>query len=220
MKLLISTNDNAVLFTGESIRVTGTGMYVIDDRITIPPSTSFKVVDYTGEIPSDFDIRKYVYSEDTGFVINEKRVRELLQAAKNAKIDEFNTICEETIYKGTDVTLKDGSVLHFTLDDKDQANLSGIAIELITGATTIMWHEDDHSKPCRFFDADDAWTIIKTMTSFKTFHVTYFRDARIYIESLTDENTVRSFSYGDDIPEEYKSDVLKSIGASMLKSGE
>lgn len=220
MKLLISTNDNAVLFTGESIRVTDTGMYVIDDRITIPPSNSFKVVDYTGEVPSDFDIRKYVYSEDTGFVINEKRVRELLQAAKNAKIDEFNTICEETIYKGTDVTLKDGSVLHFTLDDKDQANLSGIAIELITGATIIMWHEDDHSKPCRFFDADDGWTIIKTMTTFKTFHVTYFRDARIYIESLTDENTVRSFSYGDDIPEEYKSDVLKSIGALMLKSGE
>lgn len=220
MKIVISNSDKCILFTGVSIITNDDDSIILDNRVSIPKSRNVSVLDYTGDVPADFAPRKYIYTDESGFTINESYIKEQLQAAKNAKIDEFNTICEETIYKGTDVTLKDGSVLHFTLDDKDQANLSGIAIELITGATTIMWHEDDHSKPCRFFDADDGWTIIKTMTTFKTFHVTYFRDARIYIESLTDENTVRSFSYGDDIPEEYKSDVLKSIGSSMLKSGE
>ena len=219
MKLMISTIDSAVLFYGDSIRVTDTGMYVIDERITIPPSNNFKIVEYTGEVPEDFASRKYCYFEDKGFAINERYIREQLQAAINSKVTDLDTTCNQTIEHGADVTLTDGETLHFTLDAQDQANLTAICFALASGATKVMWHEDDQTKHCRIFSAEDAQLFINTLTNFKTYHITYFRDARIYIRSLTDVNEVMSFNYGDPLPEEFKSDALKFIEASM-KSGE
>ena len=218
MKFIISDIDNVILLTAETVRVTATGMYVIDNRISIPPTTTFKIIDYTGELPEDFAPRKYCYSEDRGFVINEKFIRENLAAAINSKVEELDTTCNKTIIAGADVTLKSGETLHFTLDEHDQANLTAIENKLIRGATLVMWHEDNQDEHCKFFDAEDGWKIIDTLTDFKTYHITYFRDARIYIRSLTDADVVNSFSYGDEIPDEYKSDVLKSLEAAMLNT--
>lgn len=126
------------------------------------------------------------------------------------KIIRLDIDCTNTIYNGTDITLSDGNTYHFTLTDKDQLNLSGIGLELIMGAETIAWHEDDETVPCRFYSASDATKIISTLTAWKEYHITYFRDLRIYINSLTDENMINNISYGDNIPEEFKSEVLKS----------
>ena len=50
-----------------------------------------------------------------------------------------------------------------------------------------------------------------------TWHVTYFRDLRIYIRSLQDKESVEAVTYGQDIPEEYQSDVLKALIAEQQK---
>ena len=50
---------------------------------------------------------------------------------------------------------------------------------------------------------------------FRTYHITYFRDLRIYINSLSDIDSINAIEYGSVIPDEYKSDVLKSIEAQM-----
>lgn len=131
------------------------------------------------------------------------------------KIVRLNIDCTKTINNGTDVTLADGTVEHFTLDAKDQANLLGVAIELLTGAEQIMWHIDNQSEHCRFFSADDGWTIIKTLSLFKTYHITYFRDLRIYVRSLTNEDEIKNITYGYILPNEFKSDVLKNLETSM-----
>ena len=131
------------------------------------------------------------------------------------KIVRLDIECTKTINNGTDVTLSDGTVEHFTLDAKDQANLLGIGIELLTGADQIMWHVDDKTEHCKFYSAADAWTIIQTLTVFKKYHITYFRDLRIYVSSLTNDEEIINVDYGFALPDEFKSDVLKSLEASL-----
>ena len=47
-----------------------------------------------------------------------------------------------------------------------------------------------------------------------TFAVTYFRDLRIYINSMEDSTSVQNVTYGMIIPKEYRSEVLADIYAS------
>ena len=138
-----------------------------------------------------------------------------LEEVKKVKIEHLDSTCENTIYAGTDVTLSNGSVEHFTLDAKDQLDLSGIGLQLLQGAEQIAWHKDDETESCKFYSAADGTTIIQTLTLFRTYHITYFRDLRIYVNSLTDADDVNAIEYGSVIPDEYKSDVLKSIEAQM-----
>lgn len=157
---------------------------------------------------NDYDIRM----EDNSLFLCNKAT---LEDIKKAKIEYLDSTCENTIYAGTDVTLSDGTVEHFTLDAKDQLDLSGIGLQLLQGAEQIAWHKDDETESCKFYSAADGATIIQTLTIFRTYHITYFRDLRIYVNSLSDANDVNAIEYGSVIPDEYKSDVLKSIETQM-----
>ena len=47
------------------------------------------------------------------------------------------------------------------------------------------------------------------------YHVTYFRDLRIYIRSLTDAESVQAVTYGTALPEAYQSEPLKAMLAAQ-----
>ena len=94
-----------------------------------------------------------------------------LEDVKKTKIEYLDSTCENTIYAGTDVTLSDGTVEHFTLDAKDQLDLSGIGLQLLQGAEQIAWHKDDETESCKFYSAADGATIIQTLTVFRTYHI-------------------------------------------------
>ena len=162
---------------------------------------------------TEYDFADYIVetTKNSLLLYNEKTLEEV----KKAKIEYLDSTCENTIYAGTDVTLSDGSVEHFTLDAKDQLDLSGIGLQLLQGAEQIAWHKDDETESCKFYSAADGTTIIQTLTIFRTYHITYFRDLRIYVNSLTDIDSVNAIEYGSVIPDKYKSDVLKSIEAQM-----
>ena len=50
-----------------------------------------------------------------------------------------------------------------------------------------------------------------------SYHVTYFRDLRIYIRSLSEEEDVQNVYYGMPIPIEYQSEPLrKRLAAQTL----
>ena len=134
------------------------------------------------------------------------------------KISELDNICTDTIYKGTDITLSTGETQHFTLDEQDQANLAGIGLQLGAGAEIISWHQDDVTKPCQFYTAEDAQKIINTLTVFKSYHITYFRDLRIYVNSLENIEDVEAIYYGYTLPDEAKSDVLKYYEGLMANN--
>ena len=134
---------------------------------------------------------------------------ESLDIAIKNKLEELSDICTKTIYDGLDIKLSDGTIEHFTLDEHDQLNLSGIGLQLGAGAEMISWHQDDVTKPCRFYTAEDAQKIINTLTVFKSYHITYFRDLRIYVNSLENIEDVKAIYYGYILPDKAKSDVLK-----------
>lgn len=156
---------------------------------------------------SDYDIKIEVITEDKSVII--LAIPKSLEEIKTEKITQLDSICTDTIYKGTDILLSTGETQHFTLDEQDQANLAGIGLQLGAGAEMISWHQDDVTKPCQFYSAEDAQTIINTLTVFKSYHITYFRDLRIYVNSLENIEDVEAIYYGYALPDEAKSDVLK-----------
>lgn len=140
-----------------------------------------------------------------------------LEIAVAKKVDELSNICTQTIYDGADVTLADGTVEHFTLDEQDQLNLSGVGLELLMGEEIVSWHEDDETIACKFYSASDATAIIKTLTANKKYHITYFRDLRIYVKSLSSMEEVNSVFYGMVLPDEFKSEVLIAYEQKLFK---
>lgn len=142
-----------------------------------------------------------------------------LETAINNKISQLDKACTETIYSGSDMQLSDGNVYHFTLDMQDQANLTGVALQLGAGVSQVSWHTSDITQPCLFYSSADAQTIINTLTMYKSYHITYFRDLRRYVLSLTSIEDINSIEYGYELPEVAKSDVLKTYEV-MMSGGE
>ena len=60
--------------------------------------------------------------------------------------------------------------------------------------------------------------IINTLTVFKSYHITYFRDLRIYVNSLENIEDVEAIYYGYTLPDEAKSDVLKYYEGLMTNN--
>lgn len=156
---------------------------------------------------SDFAENRFIYSDGT--VAENPDWHEPLEPIIEAKVNELSNACTQVIYNGIDIRLSTGEVQHFTLDEQDQANLSGIGLELAAGAEFITWHEADQTKPCQFYSAEDATTIIQSLTVWKSYHITYFRDLRIFINSLENADRIKAIQYGYELPDSWKSNVLK-----------
>jgi hypothetical protein len=139
-----------------------------------------------------------------------------LEDIQEAKITEMNTMQQELIQAGVDVTLTDGTVEHFTLTDHDQTSLMGLQSKVLAGEEQIPWHTSDETEHCKFYSNADMAMITEAAMAFVTWHVTYYRDLRIYIRSLTNVEDVEAVTYGKDIPEEFRSEPLKSMMLAEL----
>lgn len=141
-------------------------------------------------------------------------VEPTLDELKEQKISEMNIAQQESIQNGINVTLSDGTVEHFTLTDHDQTSLMGLQAKVAQGETQIPWHTSDVNEPCKYYSNTDMGLITETAMQAVTFAVTYFRDLRIYINSMEDSTSVKNVTYGMTIPKEYRSEVLADIYAS------
>lgn len=153
---------------------------------------------------------KSVYKEQPQPTPEEPTLDEL----KEQKIAEMNIAQQESIQNGVDVTLLDGTIEHFTLTDHDQTSLMGLQTKVAQGETQIPWHTSDVNEPCKYYSNTDMALITETAMQAVTYAVTYFRDLRIYINSLEDSTSVQNVTYGMTIPKEYRSEVLADIYAS------
>ena len=133
-----------------------------------------------------------------------------LEEVQEAKVAEMNAAQQAVIQQGIDVQLSGGSE-HFTLTDHDQASLMGLQTQVAAGLEQIPWHTSDETEHCKFYSNADMALITTAAMSWVTWHVTYFRDLRIYIRSLQTKEEVEAITYGMDIPEQYQSDVLKAL---------
>lgn len=145
---------------------------------------------------------------------------ETLEEVKETKVAEMNAIQQEIITAGIDVTLTDGTTDHFDLTDRDQMRLMGLQAQVASGAELISWHTSDEDEHCKFYSNADMALIAEKAMTYVTWHVTYFRDLRIYIRSLETKEEVAAVTYGMDIPQEYQSDPLKAMIAAQAAEQE
>lgn len=133
-----------------------------------------------------------------------------LEELQESKVKEMNIEQQKLIQNGIDVTLTNGVIEHFTLSSQDQTSLMGLQTQVAQGLENIPWHTSDQSEHCKYYSNTDMALIVTTAMQFVTWHVTYFRDLRIYIRTL-DKDFVSNVYYGMDIPVEYQSQPLKDM---------
>ena len=138
-----------------------------------------------------------------------------LEDVQEAKVTEMNALQQSVIASGLDVTLSDGTTEHFTLTGQDQTSLMGLQTQVASGVENIPWHTSDEMEHCKFYSNEDMLLIVTAAMEFVTWHVTYFRDLRIYIRSIEDKVAVAAIQYGTDIPEQYQSAPLKAMLAAQ-----
>lgn len=138
-----------------------------------------------------------------------------LEEVKEIKIAELNAMQQEVIQNGINVMLSDGNVEHFTLTANDQISLMGLQTMIASGAEQIPWHTSDQTEHCKYYSNADMTLIVTKAMQYVSYHVTYFRDLIIYINSLDDKEFVETAVYGMTLPEEYRSNILKDMQAAM-----
>lgn len=130
---------------------------------------------------------------------------------KERKINEMSAKCSEMIMEGFDVVLSDGKSYHFSLTIQDQLNLITLTTLVSTGEQNIPYHAD--GELCKFYTPEDIIKISTCAANHKTYQVSYFNSLKIYIESLNDIESISAITYGSEIPENYMSDVLKTLNS-------
>lgn len=138
-----------------------------------------------------------------------------LDEVQEMKVREMNEAQQAAIQEGINVKLTDGAVEHFTLTDHDQTSLVGLQAKVLEGEDSIPWHTSDEAEHCKFYSNADMALITTAAMEYVTWHVTYFRDLRIYIRSLKEKTEVEVVTYGMAIPEAYQSEPLKAMIAAQ-----
>ena len=150
---------------------------------------------------------------DSGEVLPPEPYVPTLAELQSAKKQEISQACERIIYSGVDVTFKGGSVEHFSLTEHDQLNLFGKQVQLAAGAEQLEYHSD--GQPCRYYSTADMQTIITAAMQHVSYHTTYCNAVNMWIAGCESAEEVQAIYYGEDVPEQYQSDVLKAYIASM-----
>lgn len=156
----------------------------------------------------------YQLSDDGSVYIPPEPLPEIeltLEDVINQKVSQMNMQQQAIIAGGCDVQLSDGTTEHFTLTQNDQLSLNSLSVKVLEGLTAIPWHASDEDEGCRFYTEEDMKIITDTCANFVTWHVTWFRDLRRYIRSLTSKEEVQAITYETNIPMEYRSEVLQAL---------
>lgn len=205
----------SVTFTataGGSIEGTVTQTAYRYENLAIPvpvPDENYKFSRWVPPVPANGEI-----SGDAAFCAEFVYI-ETLEEVKGAKVSEMGAAQQDAIQAGIDITLTDGSTEHFTLTANDQIGLMGLQAQVAAGNEQIPWHTSRNEEHCRYYSNADMQVIIAAAMRHVSYHVTYFRDLRIYINSLETKEVVLEVFYGMPMPEEWQSEVLKDMYAAM-----
>lgn len=212
--------------------VVGIKQLVEEGFIELNEFTQLEMVDFSGE--------RYLYHEeekDHVFVItNEEDDKWEEQAyvppvviatsvepytpsideVKALKVSEMESEKDAIIASGVTVTLSDETTGLFGLSQEDQMYLTNLRMMAEASddqdTPSIPWHEIDETKHCKFYPPKDIIEITDKARDLIIYHVTFFRDLRIYINSLLTIEAVEAVTYNlNSLPQEYWSEVLRSI---------
>lgn len=186
--------------------------------------SGFKVIHESGDVLGDYSNYTTLYRvfEDSYQLSNDGTVyvepepitpyEPTLEEIKSQKIEEISNKCNEIIFNGIDVDLSIGKK-HFSLTIEDQLNLFGKQSQILSGEERFEYHADGES--CIYFSKEDIMKIIQSAMQFVSYHTTYCNSMFQWIKSLESKEDILIINYGDLIPEEYQSEVLKTYNALM-----
>ena len=127
---------------------------------------------------------------------------------RSSKIKEMSYQCNKTIENGFDIETEDG-IHHYSYALEDQLNLMNLSAAIARGEEQLSYHAD--GELCKFYTAAEINEIISAGNAWKTYHTTYFNALKAYINSLETIEEIDAITYGMELPEEFKSDVLRVI---------
>ena len=133
--------------------------------------------------------------------------QETIDFIRSSKLKEMSYACRTTIEAGFDLDIHDEKQ-HFSLTTQDQLNLMSLGAMAQT-QSLIPYHAD--GEQTTFYTSEEINEIVDAANSFKIYHTTYYNALKDYINSLETIEEISAITYGVEIPEEYKSNVLKIL---------
>lgn len=135
-----------------------------------------------------------------------------LEERKRYAIANMSDQCNKAITAGFDAIMTDGRTYHFSLKLEDQLMIQALMLKVNAGESALPYHADGET--CRYFSPDEIKTLYNCTEARIVYNTTYFNSLRDYINSIDDSSELSEVSYGMEIPEEFKSDVLKMLEAN------
>ena len=179
---------------------------------TVQVEENYAFIGWVPEIPGEGEIKaNQIFTAVLKYIPTLAEIQE-------KKVAEMNAIQQEVISQGVDVMLSDGQQYHFSLTTNDQLSIMGSVAADVTTIKGTPWHIADESVHCQYYSAEDMAAISAAAYQWVLYHVTYFRDLRIYIRSLESKEEVEAVTYGMVIPEEYRSEVLQDMYAMQQEA--
>lgn len=178
---------------------------------TITANKNYTVQGWDKEVPTSGEVE-----EDETYTVVSTYIAppEDITIVRDRKIKEMNEAQQKVIAEGFDIEI-DGVAEHFTMTANDQTSMLGLMSMVQSGMELIPWHTSDNDEHCKYYTNEQMKTIVGKAMEFLMLNITYFRDLRIYINSLKDNDEINAIEYGILIPDKYKSDVLRDIEAKM-----
>lgn len=136
-----------------------------------------------------------------------------LETIRAELIAAMSTACNAAITGGVDVTLGDGNTYHYSLTAEDQINLISLQSMVAAGADAVPYHADGEA--CRYYSAADFTAIAQAATAWVLYHQSYFNSLKQYILSAETPEELDAVTYGMEIPDAYRTEVLAQIMSQM-----
>ena len=158
------------------------------------------------------------YCEKNGYVYESDPLQELESAdsIKAEKIAEIKKDCEDYIYVGTDVTLPDGTIEHFTYTLADQSNISEMFTAVMAGATEYPYHAD--GEICKIYTKEQIVTIYGTLSLFKTEATTYHNSLKAQINTMTDADVISAIKFKEtELTGEYLTNYTAMMASAQTQ---
>ena len=80
---------------------------------------------------------------------------------------------------------------------------------LIAGEENIAYHSKNSL--FEYYSREDIQKLIEQVDNYILYHTSYFNSLKNYINSLNKIETINKIQYGQDFPDEYKSETLLSF---------
>lgn len=172
---------------------------------------NYKFVKWNPEIPESGII------ENNVTFIAEFEYVETIEEVRDAKIKEFNTTCNHIIEAGQDITLSDGTVMHFDYTQYNQMNMTDGANLALTTKESVPYYDSNNN--CYLFSAIDMVTIYATCKGYVTYMLTLDHHLEAMIKRMDDKEAIKALEFSEEaLDKTGKADFDKLMAQAQIVS--